>query len=126
MFLFGIKEGRELAIDNILLCGFIKMGGYVKLQFVAQRDGCRHPDLAQFIVTMPLKAIVKLLAMLFQVIGQAEPFDGQEEHPIHGLLQKFVAALRLVDFTGVLLAVTQVKRLFFVYFDERTFPGTEA
>src|SRR5207248_8361150 len=74
---------------------------------------------------MSFEAVFELLAVLFQIIRQAKPLDGQQEHPVYGLLQRFVTAIILVQFAHTLFTVPQVKGLFFIYLDEGAFPGAK-
>ena len=102
------------------------MGGHLQLKLITQRDGGGHPDLAQFIVAMSLKAVVKLLTVFLQVIGQSKPLDREHEHPVNGPLQLFMPAVGLVKPAHALLTMAQVEGFFLVYFDEGSFPGTES
>src|SRR5215469_1287028 len=72
---FGIEMRRESTIDDIFFLLLVVVRGNVELQFITQWYSGGHPDLAQFVVTMALKAIIELFAMLLQVVGQSKPFD---------------------------------------------------
>src|SRR5712691_3226537 len=122
----GIEMGRERTIDHIFLLGLVIMGGHFQLKLITQRDGGGHPDLAQFIVAMSLKAIVKLLTVFLQVIGQSKPLDREHKHPVNRPLQLFMPAVGLVKPAHALLTMAQVEGFFLVYFDEGSFPGAES
>src|SRR2546429_8516265 len=53
----SVKMGGKRTIDHIFLLRFIVTRRDVEMQFLAQRDSARHPDLAQFVIAMPFKAI---------------------------------------------------------------------
>src|SRR5260370_26588694 len=74
---------------------------------------------------MVFKAVFELLAMFLQVVGQAKPFDRQQEHPVNSLLQGLVTAVILVELAHSLFAVTQVKGFLLVNFDKGTLPRAE-
>src|SRR6266571_4933485 len=73
-------------IEHIFLLCLVVVGRDLDVKLIAQRYGGRHPDLAQFVVAVALEAVCELLAMHFQVIGEAKPLDGEQEHPVHSLL----------------------------------------
>src|SRR5947209_11783817 len=108
---FGIEMRRESTIDDIFFLLLVVVRGNVELQFVAQWYSSRHPDLAQFVVAMALKAVIELFAMLLQVVGQSKPFDGEQEHPVYCLLECLVPAGVLVDPAHTLLTMAQVEGL---------------
>ena len=116
---------REGTVHEIFFLFFIVVCGNLKLQLVTERHSGRHPDLAQFVVTVPLEAIVKLLAVFLEVIREAKPLDGQQKHPIDRLLECFMSAWRLIELAHALFAVAQVKCFFLVDFHQGTLPGTE-
>src|SRR5438067_1243612 len=122
----GIEMGRERTIDHIFFLSLVIMGRHLQLKLITQRDGSGHPDLAQFIVAMSLKAVVKLLTVFLQVIGQSKPLDREHKHPVNGPLQLFMPAVGLVKPAHALLTMAQVEGFFLVYFDEGSFPGTES
>src|SRR6266699_590540 len=82
----GIEVSGERAIEHIFLLCLVVVGRDLDVKLIAQRYGGRHPDLAQFVVAVALEAVCELLAMHFQVIGEAKPLDGEQEHPVHSLL----------------------------------------
>src|SRR5690242_6659775 len=75
---------------------------------------------------MALKAIFKLFTMFLQVVRQATPLHAQQEHPVNRLLQCFMSTIFLVELAHTLLTVTQVKRLFLVYFHKGTLPRAKS
>src|SRR2546423_10230638 len=116
----------ERAVDDVFFLNFIVMRRDVKMQFFAQRDSARHPDLAQFVVAMAFETIFELFTMFLQFVRQTTPLDAQQEHPVNRLLQCFMPTIILVELAHSLLTVTQVKRLFLVYFHKGTLPGAKS
>src|SRR5207248_1914836 len=113
-------------INHIFFLILVIMGGNLQLKLITQWDGGGHPDLAQFVVAMSLKAVFKLLAVFLQVIGQSKPLNREHEHPVDGLLQLFMAAVGLIESAHALLPMAQVEGFFLVYFDKGAFPGAES
>src|SRR5690348_15192277 len=120
-----VEGGGEGAIYHPLLARLVEVRRDAEAKLLAEWYGGAHPRLAQLVVALTLEAEAKLLRMLFQVVGQAEPLDGQQEHPVNRLLQPLVLGGIGRELAHPLLAVAQVEGLFLIHLDQRALPRPE-
>lgn len=86
-FFLRIVLDRELVVDCVLALAGVEIRRPFDADALAQRHRCAHPHLPMLVVGQAFEFVVKLILMFFQIIRQAELFQGHRKHPVHGALQ---------------------------------------
>ena len=84
-----------------------------------------HPRLAQLVVRHPLEAVLELDAVALAVVGQAEPLEREDEHPVQRRLEPRLLGRVGRELLDPRAPVAQVEGLLLVDLGERALPGPE-
>jgi hypothetical protein len=94
--------------------------GHLQTERFAKRNGRRHPFLAQLVIGHAFQAVLELIAVTLQLVGQAEPLDRHRKHPIDRALQLAAhLATQLDQPLHPILAMAEMEVLLEIDFDER-------
>src|ERR1700687_2953663 len=111
---FGVELARKRIVElpDVLAIAHLFVRGHLDADLLAIGDHRREPPLAELVVGQSLEAVLELGGMHLHVVGEAEPFDAEREHPVDRALQLlFRRAARGADALHPCASVAKVEVL---------------
>src|SRR5215471_1663800 len=118
----GIEGAREGVVEHVRVA--LAVRGHAEADVLAVGDDQREPPLPELVVGLALEPVVELRGVRLDAVGQAEPLDGQREHPVDRPLELVLrGAAGLRHPLGPGAAVAEVEVLLQHHLVEAALPG---